>query len=186
MKAFSQYLMRDDGKRFGQGKRSATAGFETGLRHANGQEKPAYTAFMLPLRVSEAGDSHVLWGRVRPATEPVDVTIQRDTGDGWKRLTTHAHRRRRRVRPGHAGARRRALPRALDAGGRGDLHRAAHPPVLSTAGYGRCPSTASAARAAPPAARTSARAAASRAAIARVARDRLGVGADRRRVLRAR
>ena len=88
VKAFSQYLMRDDGKVFGQGKTERYGGFETGLRRADGRRKPAYTGFMLPLRVSEAGSSHVLWGRVRPATEPVDVTIQRDTGDGWKRLTT--------------------------------------------------------------------------------------------------
>jgi hypothetical protein len=88
VKSFSQYLLRDDKKRFGQGKTERFGGFETGLRRANGAKKPAYDAFMLPLRVSEAGSSHVLWGRVRPATEAVDVTIQRDTGDGWKRLTT--------------------------------------------------------------------------------------------------
>ena len=88
VKSISQYLLRDDKKRFGEGKAERYGGFETGLRHANGKKKPAYTGFMLPLRVSEAGASHVLWGRVRPATEPVDVTIQRDTGDGWKRLTT--------------------------------------------------------------------------------------------------
>jgi hypothetical protein len=86
VKAFSQYLMRDD-TRSGRGL-DRFSGFETGLRTRNGKKKPAYKGFMLPLRVSKAGRSHVLWGRVRPATEPVDVTIQRDTGNGWKRLTT--------------------------------------------------------------------------------------------------
>ena len=86
VKAFSQYLMRDD-TRSGRGL-DRFSGFETGLRTRNGKKKPAYKGFMLPLRVSKAGRSHVLWGRVRPATEPVDVTIQRETGNGWKRLTT--------------------------------------------------------------------------------------------------
>jgi hypothetical protein len=86
VKAFSQYLMRDD-TRTGGGLDSLS-GFETGLRTKKGKKKPSYKGFMLPLRVSKAGRSHVLWGRVRPATEPVDVTIQREAGDGWKRITT--------------------------------------------------------------------------------------------------
>jgi len=88
VKAFSQYLMRDDQPRKSSNPLERFGGFETGLRTSSGRKKPAYNGFMLPLRVSKAGTSHVLWGRVRPATEPVDVTIQRDTGNGWKRLTT--------------------------------------------------------------------------------------------------
>jgi hypothetical protein len=82
---FSQYLMRDDkprrtGYRFG--------GFETGLRRADGRKKPSYDGFVLPLRVSEVGDSHVMWGRVRPATGPTQVVIERKVRKGkWKRLT---------------------------------------------------------------------------------------------------
>ena len=88
VKAFSQYLMRDDVPLDSRDPLVRYSGFQTGLRTSRGRKKPAYDGFLLPLRVSEAGRSHVLWGRVRPATEPVDVTIQRDTGDGWKRLTT--------------------------------------------------------------------------------------------------
>ena len=88
VKAFSQYLMRDDQPRKGVPRIERYGGFETGLRTSKGRKKPAYNGFILPLRVSKAGPSHVLWGRVRPATEPVDVTIQRTTGDGWKRITT--------------------------------------------------------------------------------------------------
>ncbi|HZB75294.1 MAG TPA: hypothetical protein VE526_03640 [Solirubrobacteraceae bacterium] len=87
VKAFSQYLMRDDSERKGLGGLERFGGFETGLRRSDGRKKPAYDGFMLPLRVSWAGASHVLWGRVRPATGSVEVTIQRDSGDGWKRLS---------------------------------------------------------------------------------------------------
>ena len=88
VKAFSQYLMRDDVPLDGRDPLVRYSGFQTGLRTFGSRKKPAYDGFLLPLRVGERGRSHVLWGRVRPATEPVDVTIQRDTGDGWKRLTT--------------------------------------------------------------------------------------------------
>jgi len=88
VKAFSQYLLRDDQPRT-DGKRSERyGGFETGLRRSNGKKKLAYNGFIVPLRVSKAGSTHVLWGRVRPATGPVDVTIERETVSGWRRLTT--------------------------------------------------------------------------------------------------
>jgi hypothetical protein len=87
VKAFSQYLMRDDQPRKGT-RLERYSGFETGLRTSSGRRKPAYNGFILPLQVSKAGASHVLWGRVRPATGSVEVTIQRETVSGWKRLTT--------------------------------------------------------------------------------------------------
>ena len=85
--AFSQYLMRDDQPRKGS-RIERYSGFETGLRTSRGRKKPAYDGFMLPLAVKQYGDSDVLWGRVRPATGPTEVTIQHKIGKGrWKRLT---------------------------------------------------------------------------------------------------
>lgn len=85
--AYSQYLLRDDKPR-GRGL-ERYAGFETGLRTAKGRKKPAYDAFILPLAITRYGASVVFWGRVRPATGPTDVVIQRKRGKGkWRRLTT--------------------------------------------------------------------------------------------------
>jgi Glycosyl hydrolase family 1 len=85
--AFSQYLMRDDEPRKGS-RLERYSGFETGLKTSSGRKKPAYRGFMLPLAVKQYGGSDVLWGRVRPATGPTDVTIQSKVGKGrWKRLT---------------------------------------------------------------------------------------------------
>jgi hypothetical protein len=71
--AFSQYLMRDDkprktGYRYG--------GFETGLRRSNGQKKPSYESFRLPLAVESYGRTDVLWGFVRPLRSTTHVLIQ--------------------------------------------------------------------------------------------------------------
>jgi hypothetical protein len=70
---FSQYLMRDDkprktGYRYG--------GFETGLRRSNGQKKPSYESFRLPLAVEHYGHSDVLWGFVRPMRARTRVLVQ--------------------------------------------------------------------------------------------------------------
>jgi hypothetical protein len=70
---FSQYLMRDDkprktGYRYG--------GFETGLRRSNGQKKPSYESFRLPLAVESYGRNDVLWGLVRPLRAKTHVTVQ--------------------------------------------------------------------------------------------------------------
>jgi hypothetical protein len=83
VKAFSQYLMRDDAKQ-----RNTYPGFESGLRTNSGKKKPAYKGFMLPLVATRYGSRDVLWGRVRPATGPTQVVIEHKTGKGkWKRLT---------------------------------------------------------------------------------------------------
>jgi hypothetical protein len=85
--AFSQYLLVDDQPRRGS-RLQRYSGFETGLKTSSGRRKPAYDGFVLPLAVKRYGDNDVLWGRVRPATGPTEVTIQRKLGDGgWKRLT---------------------------------------------------------------------------------------------------
>jgi hypothetical protein len=86
--AFSQYLMRDDKPRTGVPRSQRYSGFETGLKTSGGRKKPSYDGFMLPLAVKRYGPSDVLWGRVRPATGPTEVTIQHRIGKGrWKRLT---------------------------------------------------------------------------------------------------
>jgi hypothetical protein len=83
---FSQYLMSDDpprssGYRYG--------GFESGLRSADGKEKPAYKGFRLPLAVERYGSSDVLWGLVRPHRGTTQVTIEYKTSAGkWKSLRT--------------------------------------------------------------------------------------------------
>ena len=108
VKAFSQYLLFDDKPR--KGPRSQRySGFESGLRTSKGGKKPAYNGFMLPLAAKRYGSQDVLWGRVRPATGPTEVTIEHKVGKGgWKRLTAlqtsgvygfrTAHRSRHRYR----------------------------------------------------------------------------------------
>jgi Cellulase (glycosyl hydrolase family 5) len=88
VKAFSQYLLRDDQPKKGVAKDQRFPGFETGLRTAKGKKKPAYNAFILPLAATQYGSRDVLWGRVRPATGTTEVTIEHKIGNGnWKRLT---------------------------------------------------------------------------------------------------
>jgi hypothetical protein len=89
--AFSQYLMSDDPPRTEGYK---YAGFESGLRRADGKPKPAYEGFRLPLAVEVYGGSDVLWGLVRPQRAVSRVTIERKPkGKAWrvlKRLDTTA------------------------------------------------------------------------------------------------
>jgi len=88
VKAFSQYLMQDDQPRKNVSRTERYSGFETGLKTSKGRKKPAYTAFILPLAATRYGSSDVLWGRVRPAIGPTDVTIEHRIGKGkWRRLT---------------------------------------------------------------------------------------------------
>lgn len=72
--AFSQYLMSDDPPRSSGYK---YGGFESGLRDADGKEKPAYNGFRLPLAVEAYGTQDVLWGLVRPQRAATKVTIER-------------------------------------------------------------------------------------------------------------
>jgi hypothetical protein len=86
VRAFSQYLMRDDLPRAGSAS-ERYGGFESGLRHSDGDTKLAYDGFRLPL-VAERGRSTRLWGLVRPATGRTTVTIQyRNRGSSkWRTL----------------------------------------------------------------------------------------------------
>jgi len=69
--AFSQYLLRDSDP---TGK-NQYAGFESGLRFADGKPKPSLPAFRLPLAVKRVGSKVSIWGLVRPATGPTTATI---------------------------------------------------------------------------------------------------------------
>jgi hypothetical protein len=88
VKAFSQYLLFDDQPRKNVPRSQRYSGFETGLRTSKGKKKPAYNAFILPLAATRYGSRDVLWGRVRPATGPTQVTIEHRVGKGkWEQLT---------------------------------------------------------------------------------------------------
>ncbi|MBI5104368.1 MAG: hypothetical protein HZB46_05165 [Solirubrobacterales bacterium] len=112
---FSQYLMRDDPPVAG----AATAlqrygGFESGLRHSDGDAKRAYDAFRLPLAAIRGRTRTTLWGLVRPATGATTVSIdyrakgasrwrflKRDRTDArgtWTTTTAQRDGRRYRVR----------------------------------------------------------------------------------------
>jgi hypothetical protein len=78
--AFSQYLMRDDAavsRPGGGAPGSGFVGFQSGLRLANGRDKPSFSGFRLPLSVSHSGSVASLWGLVRPAqgVTTVDVLV---------------------------------------------------------------------------------------------------------------
>jgi hypothetical protein len=84
VKAFSQYLMRDDLPR-SSGARYA--GFESGLRTAKGTAKKAYNGFRLALVADRASRGRVnLWGHVRPASGPTRATVQYRSGGRWRTL----------------------------------------------------------------------------------------------------
>jgi hypothetical protein len=86
VRAFSQYLMRDDLPRAGSAYRRY-GGFESGLRHSGGAAKLAYDGFRLPL-VAERGRRTSLWGLVRPADGRTSVRIEyRNRGSStWRTL----------------------------------------------------------------------------------------------------
>jgi hypothetical protein len=71
--SFSQYLMRDD-PLSGVGA-SGGVGFQTGLEYLSGTRKPLYFGFPIPLVVSKRGHGYSLWGLVRPATGPTQLTV---------------------------------------------------------------------------------------------------------------
>jgi hypothetical protein len=87
VRAFSQYLMRDDLPRTGS-LAQRYGGFESGLRHSGGEAKVAYDGFRLPLVAERGARSTRLWGLARPATGRTTVTIQyRNRGSSkWRTL----------------------------------------------------------------------------------------------------
>jgi hypothetical protein len=94
VRAFSQYLMRDDLPREGPAS-GRYGGFESGLRTSGGAPKSAYEGFRLPMVARRGSRSTSLWGLVRPAGGRTAVSIDyRPAGSStWrllKRDTTNA------------------------------------------------------------------------------------------------
>jgi hypothetical protein len=87
VRAFSQYLLRDDRPHEDETGSARYGGFESGLRFATGREKPSLSAFRLTLAALRKGGGVSLWGVVRPATGRVTATVL--YGDrGSKRFRT--------------------------------------------------------------------------------------------------
>jgi hypothetical protein len=89
VKAFSQYLLRDDVPIAGKTGGARFGGFESGLRTAEGRAKPALPGFRLPLVAERSGGKVALWGMARPAAGVTTIEIrQRDGRGSWRRLAT--------------------------------------------------------------------------------------------------
>jgi hypothetical protein len=81
--SYSQYLLQDEPARKGGSALTRYSGFESGLRMANGQNKPSYEAYRLPLAVDRRGHSGSvsIWGYVRPTHAASNVVVvYRDKG----------------------------------------------------------------------------------------------------------
>lgn len=83
VRMFSQYLMRDDTPREGNELRRYS-GFESGLRHSDGELKDSYEGFRLPLVATRGKKSTSLWGIVRPADGATKVKIDYRNGSSGK------------------------------------------------------------------------------------------------------
>jgi hypothetical protein len=88
VKAFSQYLLRDDAPVEGVRASQRYQGFESGLRFSTGRAKPSLDAFKLTLAALRTGSRVSLWGLVRPAkgATTVEVLYQDRGSRGFKRL----------------------------------------------------------------------------------------------------
>jgi hypothetical protein len=73
--SFAQYLMEDH------------PAFASGLRFADGKEKPSFAAFRTPLAILRRGQKVRIWGLVRPARGATTVTLRtRDRNGRARRL----------------------------------------------------------------------------------------------------
>lgn len=75
VRAFSQYLLRDDLPIEGVSASRRYQGFESGLRYSTGRAKPSLDGFRLPLAVVRSGNRVSIWGLVRPATGPTTAQV---------------------------------------------------------------------------------------------------------------
>jgi hypothetical protein len=76
VRSFAQYLLRDSDPIPGKVGAARYAGFESGLRFANGRAKPSLAAYRLTLSAIRTSRKRVtLWGRVRTARGPTTATI---------------------------------------------------------------------------------------------------------------
>ena len=95
VRAFAQYLMRDDAERPGSGF-DRFGGFQSGLRTHAGTAKRAYDAFRLPLVALRGHTRTTLWGLVRPARGATSVSIDyRNRGSSRWRFLKRDHTNRR-------------------------------------------------------------------------------------------
>ena len=90
VKAFSQYLLRDDQPRENVSANQRYGGFESGLRFATGREKPSLAGFKLTLAALRDGSRTSVWGLVRPATgvTSADLLYQDLGSRTFRRLKT--------------------------------------------------------------------------------------------------
>jgi hypothetical protein len=90
--AFSQYLLKDDplGGAPGASVSGGSVGFQTGLEYVNGQPKPLYYGWSLPLVVAKTHHGVSLWGLVRPAAKATKVTVlvRRKGSSAYRTLKT--------------------------------------------------------------------------------------------------
>jgi hypothetical protein len=93
LKSHSQYQLYDDPARPGP-PAIKWAGFQTGLRFANGRRKPSYEAYRFPIVVRKKRHGAYIWGRVRPGVGPRFVQVQRRVGGRYVNIGP-----RRRVNP---------------------------------------------------------------------------------------
>jgi hypothetical protein len=82
VKLFSQYLLRDDPTLPGP-PIDAYSGFQSGLEFANGQKKPSYSSWPIPLTVTMTSPTKVsLWGLIRPSTGVTGLEVEVKDGKG--------------------------------------------------------------------------------------------------------
>jgi hypothetical protein len=82
VKAYSQYLLRDDATLPGP-PLDAYSGFQSGLELANGKKKPSYSSWPIPLTVTRTSATKVaLWGLIRPAIGTTGLEVEVKDGKG--------------------------------------------------------------------------------------------------------
>jgi Cellulase (glycosyl hydrolase family 5) len=85
LRSYAQYLLYDDSAREGITLEQVWSGFQTGLRFADGEAKPAYDAYRFPIVVERSSsDSVSMWGRVRPGSGARSVELQYRRGGRFR------------------------------------------------------------------------------------------------------
>ena len=89
VRAFSQYLLRDDRPVEDVPASQRYGGFESGLRFSTGHVKPALAGFRLSLAALRRGSRVSVWGLVRPAPGATTAIVEyKDPARGFRRLRT--------------------------------------------------------------------------------------------------
>jgi hypothetical protein len=95
VRSLAQFLLFDDRPKRGEprGSKLYWSTFQTGLRYANGNPKPAYSTFPIPIWLPKArhGSGVELWGQLRPANhaamQTAAVQFQRRGSSSWTNQT---------------------------------------------------------------------------------------------------